>query len=62
LEKLKALTADELAEKSKGYLTKDEVTGIMAPATRSSPRFKLLSAKKAKRNPLLARPRASSPT
>ena len=29
-EKLKALNRDELAEKTKGYLTKDEVTGVMA--------------------------------
>jgi hypothetical protein len=30
LEKLKALKADELSEKTKGYLTKDEVKGVMA--------------------------------
>jgi len=29
-EKLKALNRDELAAKTKGYLTKDEVTGVMA--------------------------------
>ena len=29
-DKLKALNRDELAEKTKGYLTKDEVTGVMA--------------------------------
>lgn len=29
LEKLKALNGDELAEKTKGYLTKDEVKGVM---------------------------------
>lgn len=30
LERLKTLKADELAEKTKGYLTKDEVNGVMA--------------------------------
>lgn len=30
LEKLKALNGDELAQKTKGYLTKDEVKGVMA--------------------------------
>jgi hypothetical protein len=45
-EKLKALKADELTEKTKPYLTKDEVNGIMARRDRIVATFQTLIAEK----------------
>lgn len=42
LEKLKALNADQLAEKTKGYLTKDEVKAVMARRDKIVARFEQL--------------------
>jgi hypothetical protein len=46
LEKLKALNANELTEKTKGYLTKDEVKGVMARRDKIVERFQKLIAEK----------------
>ncbi len=46
LEKLKALNANDLAEKTKGYLTKDEVKGVMARRDKIVERFQKLIAEK----------------
>jgi hypothetical protein len=46
LEKLKALKADELAEKTKRYLTKDEVNGVMARRDKIVATFQTLIAQK----------------
>jgi hypothetical protein len=46
LEKLKALKADELAEKTKRYLTKDEVNGVMARRDKIVATFQTLIAEK----------------
>ena len=45
-EKLKALKADELAEKTKNYLTKDEVKGVMARRDKIVATFQTLIAEK----------------
>ena len=45
-EKLKALNADQLAEKSKPYLTKDEVKGVMARRDKIVAYFQKLIAEK----------------
>ena len=45
-EKLKALNADELAEKTKRYLTKDEVKGVMARRDKIVATFQSLIAEK----------------
>jgi len=45
-EKLKALKADELAEKTKRYLTKDEVKGVMARRDKIVATFQTLIAEK----------------
>jgi hypothetical protein len=45
-EKLKALKADELAEKTKRYLTKDEVKGVMARRDKIVTTFQTLIAEK----------------
>jgi hypothetical protein len=46
LEKLKALNANDLAEKTKGYLTKDEVKGVMARRDKIVERFQKLITEK----------------
>jgi hypothetical protein len=46
LEKLKALKANELAEKTRNYLTKDEVNGVMARRDKIVARFQSLIAEK----------------
>jgi hypothetical protein len=46
LEKLKALKADELAERTKRYLTKDEVNGVMARRDKIVATFQTLIAEK----------------
>jgi hypothetical protein len=46
LEKLKALDGNELAEKTKHYLTKDEVKGVMARRDKIVARFQQLIAEK----------------
>ncbi len=46
LEKLKTLNANDLAEKTKGYLTKDEVKGVMARRDKIVERFQKLIADK----------------
>jgi len=46
LEKLKALKADELAEKTKRYLTKDEVNGVMARRDKIVATFQTLISEK----------------
>jgi hypothetical protein len=46
LEKLKALNSDELTEKTKGYLTKDEVKGVMARRDKIVATFQTLIAEK----------------
>jgi hypothetical protein len=46
LEKLKALKADELAEKTKNYLTKYEVDGVMARRDKIVATFQILIAEK----------------
>ncbi len=46
LEKLKALKADELTEKTKRYLTKTEVNGVMARRDKIVARFQALIAEK----------------
>jgi hypothetical protein len=45
-EKLKALKADELSEKTKRYLTKEEVTGVMARRDKIVATFQTLIAQK----------------
>jgi hypothetical protein len=45
-EKLKALNANDLAEKTKGYLTKDEVKGVMARRDKIVERFQKLITEK----------------
>jgi hypothetical protein len=45
-EKLKALNANDLAEKTKGYLSKDEVKGVMARRDKIVERFQKLIAEK----------------
>jgi hypothetical protein len=45
-EKLKALKADELTEKTKRYLTKPEVNGVMARRDKSAATFQTLIAEK----------------
>lgn len=46
LERLKALNSDELTEKTKGYLTKDEVRGVMARRDKIVATFQTLIAEK----------------
>jgi hypothetical protein len=46
LEKLKELKADELAEKTKRYLTKDEMTGVMARRDKIVATFQTLISEK----------------
>ncbi len=46
LEKLKALNVNDLTEKTKGYLTKDEVKGVMARRDKIVERFQKLIAEK----------------
>lgn len=46
LEKLKALRGNDVIEKTKGYLTKDEVNGVMARRDKIVSRFKILIAEK----------------
>jgi hypothetical protein len=46
LEKLKALRANELAEGTKGYLTKDEVNAVMARRDKIVAKFQTLAAEK----------------
>jgi hypothetical protein len=46
LEKLKALKADEVAEKTKRYLTKDEINGVMARRDKIVAKFQSLIAQK----------------
>jgi hypothetical protein len=46
LEKLKELKADELAEKTKRYLTKDEVNGVMARRDKIVATFQTLISEK----------------
>jgi hypothetical protein len=46
LEKLKTLQATEVTEKTKGYLTKDEVNGLMARRDKIVTRFQALIAEK----------------
>jgi hypothetical protein len=46
LEKLKALDGNELTEKTKHYLTKDEVKGVMARRDKIVARFQQLIAEK----------------
>jgi hypothetical protein len=46
LEKLKALDANQLADKTKGYLSKDEVKGVMARRDKIVERFQKLIAEK----------------
>src|SRR5258708_1268562 len=46
LERLKALNADELAEKTKGYLTKDELNGVMARRDKIVATFQAMIAQK----------------
>jgi hypothetical protein len=45
-EKLKALKADEVAEKTKRYLTKDEINGVMARRDKIVAKFQALIAQK----------------
>jgi len=45
-ERLKALNANEVTEKTKGYLTKDEVKGVMARRDKIVERFQKLIAEK----------------
>jgi hypothetical protein len=45
-EKLKALNANDVTEKTKGYLTKDEVKGVMARRDKIIERFQKLIAEK----------------
>ena len=49
LEKLKALKADELAEKTKGFLTKEEVDGVMARRDKIVATFQAMIAEKGER-------------
>jgi hypothetical protein len=46
MEKLKTLRANEVTEKTKGYLTKDEVSGVMARRDKIVTRFQSLIAEK----------------
>jgi len=52
LEKLKALKSDELAEKTKDYLTKDEVKGVMARRDKIVATFQSLIAEKGEKEVL----------
>jgi hypothetical protein len=52
LEKLKALKADELTEKTKNYLTKDEVNGVMARRDKIVATFQTLIAAKGEKEVL----------
>ena len=52
LEKLKALKSDELTEKTKDYLTKDEVKGVMARRDKIVAAFQSLIAEKGEREVL----------
>jgi len=52
LEKLKALKADELAEKTKGFLTKDEVNGVMARRDKIVATFQAMIAEKGEKETL----------
>ncbi|HEY2352843.1 MAG TPA: hypothetical protein VGH83_10035 [Candidatus Acidoferrum sp.] len=49
LEKLKALRVSDVAERTKGYLTKDEVSGVMARRDKIVARFQTLIAEKGER-------------
>ena len=51
-EKLKALKSDELAEKTKDYLTKDEVKGVMARRDKIVATFQSLIAEKGEKEVL----------
>ena len=51
-ERLKALKADELAEKTKNYLTKDEVNGVMARRDKIVDTFQTLIAAKGEKEVL----------
>ena len=51
-ERLKALKADELTEKTKNYLTKDEVNGVMARRDRIVATFQTLIAAKGEKEVL----------
>jgi uncharacterized coiled-coil DUF342 family protein len=57
-EKLKALKADELAEKTKNYLTKDEMNSVTARRDKIVARFNPYRRKRRTGNPLLAAPPA----
>ena len=46
MEKLKTLRANEVIEKTEGYLTKDEVGGLMARRDKIVTRFQALIAEK----------------
>jgi hypothetical protein len=46
LEKLKALDANALAEKTKGYLTRDEVKAVMARRDKIVAQFQMMIAEK----------------
>ena len=52
LEKLQALKADELAEKTRRYLTKDEVSGVMARRDKIVATFQSLIAEKGEKEVL----------
>jgi hypothetical protein len=49
LEKLKALKADEVTERTKHYLTKDEINGVMARRDKIVAKFQSLIAQKGER-------------
>jgi hypothetical protein len=51
-EKLKALKADELTEKTKRYLTKSEVNGVMARRDKIVATFQTLIAEKGEKEVL----------
>jgi len=51
-EKLKALNANELTEKTKGYLTKDEVKGVMARRDKIVEHFQKMIAEKGEKEVL----------
>jgi hypothetical protein len=52
LEKLKALNSDELTQKTKDYLTKDEVKGVMARRGKIVATFQNLIAQKGEKEVL----------
>jgi hypothetical protein len=54
-EKLKALNADELTEKTKHYLPKEEVNGMMARRDKIVPTSNPLPWEKAKRKSFISR-------